>query len=196
MRRIVMMNWISIDGYFAGPHGEIDWILRDPQVDKALHESRSVPPTSGSAGSDTMLLGNTTYTMFENSWPQIARDPNAPEELHKLAEEVIGMTKIVFSQSRKEVPWENSKLLRGNLLGAVEELKQGEGTPILIFGSGTIVQQLTDAGLIDEYFIAVTPVILGKGKPLFGEVQKRTLRLLEARSFKTGNVLLRYAASS
>ncbi len=194
MRRIVMMNWISVDGYFAGPHGEIDWIVRDPQVDKALHESRSDAPPSGSAGSGTMLLGNTTYTMFENSWPQIARDPNAPEELHKLAEEVIGMTKIVFSKSRKEVSWENSKLLRGNLEGEVEQLKRGEGSPILIFGSGTIVQQLTAVGLIDEYFIAVTPVILGKGKPLFGEVQKRNLRLREAQSFKSGNVLLRYSS--
>ena len=194
MRRIVMMNWISVDGYFAGPHGEIDWIVQDPQVDKALHESRSDEPPSGSAGSDTMLLGNRTYTMFENSWPQIARDPNAPEELHKLAQEVIGMTKIVFSQSRKEVLWENSKLLRGNLEREVEQLKRGEGSPILIFGSGTIVQQLTDVGLIDEYFIAVTPVILGKGKPLFGEVQKRNLRLREAQSFKSGNVLLRYSS--
>jgi dihydrofolate reductase len=194
MRRIVMMNWISVDGYFAGPHGEIDWIVRDPQVDKALHESRSDEPPSGSAGSDTMLLGNRTYTMFENSWPQIAGDPNVPEELRKLAEEVIGMTKIVFSQSRKEVLWENSKLLRGNLEREVEQLKRGEGSPILIFGSGTIVQQLTVVGLIDEYFIVVTPVILGKGKPLFGEVQKRNLRLLEARSFKSGNVLLRYSS--
>src|SRR5512145_748231 len=163
MRRIVMINWMSIDGFFAGPNGEIDWILRDPEVDKALHEPGD--DQSGSAGSDTMLLGNTTYTMFENSWPQIAQDPNAPEELHKLADEVIGMTKIVFSRGRQAVTWENSRLLRGDLIEQVKRLKQQGGAPIIIFGSGTIVQQLSNAGLIDEYFLVVTPVVLGKGKP-------------------------------
>ena len=190
MRKIVMINWVSLDGFFAGPNGEIDWILRDPEVDKALHE-----PTASeteSAGSDTMLLGNVTYTMFENSWPQIAKDPHAPAELHKLADEVIGMTKLVFSRTRQEVPWENSKLFSGNLVEEVKKLKQGEGTSIIVFGSGTIVQQRTGARLIDEYYIAVTPVVLGKGKPLFGDVEKLNLQLVEARSFQSGNVLLRY----
>jgi dihydrofolate reductase len=185
-----MINWISVDGFFAGPHGEIDWIVRDPEVDKALHEPGSDQPES--AGPGAMLLGNTTYTMFENSWPQIAKDPNAPEELHKLADEVIGMTKIVFSKTRKEVTWENSHLFRGNLIEEVEKLKQRTGAPIIIFGSGTIVQQLSNAGLINEYFLTVTPVVLGKGKPLFQDVKKLNLQLLEARHFKSGNVLLRY----
>jgi dihydrofolate reductase len=186
-----MMNWISVDGFFAGPNGEIDWILRDPEVDRALHEPRDDQPES--AGSDTMLLGNTTYTMFENSWPQIAKDPNAPEELHKLADEVIGMTKIVFSRTRQAVTWENSRLLRGDLVVQVKRLKQQGGASILIFGSGTIVQQLSNADLIDEYFLVVTPVVLGEGKPLFQDVKKLNLRLLDARHFKSGNVLLRYA---
>lgn len=192
MRRIVMINWISLDGFFAGPNGEIDWMIRDPEVDKALHEPRADQLSSQSAGSDTMLLGNTTYTMFENSWPQIAKDPTAPEELHNLADEVINMTKIVFSQTRQEVTWENSKLFHGNLLEEVENIKQSEGTSVIIFGSGTIVQQLTNAGLIDEYLVVVTPVILGKGKLLFRDVGQLNLRLLETRDFNSGNVLLRY----
>jgi len=190
MRKIVMINWVSLDGFFAGPNGEIDWMIRDPEVDQALHEPKA--GETESAGSDTMLLGNVTYTMFENSWPQIAKDPHAPDELHKLADEVIGMTKLVFSRTRQEVPWENSKLFHGNLVEEVEKLKQAKGTSIIVFGSGTIVQQLTNAGLIDEYYVAVTPVVLGKGKPLFGNVERLNLRLVEARSFKSGNVLLRY----
>ena len=190
MRSIVMINWVSIDGLFAGPNGEIDWILRDPEVDKALRGPKA--GETESAGSDTMLLGNLTYTMFENFWPPFARDPNAPEELHKMANEVTRMTKLVFSHTRQEATWENTKMLNGNLVDEVQKLKQGEGTPILIFGSGSIVQQLTDAGLIDEYFLAVTPVVLGKGKPLFQGIQTRNLRLLETKQFKSGNVLLRY----
>jgi dihydrofolate reductase len=185
-----MINWTSVDGFFAGPNGEIDWILRDPEVDKALHEPKSGEATS--RGSDTMLLGNITYTMFENSWPQIAKDPDAPEELHRLADEVIGMKKIVFSESRKKVTWENSKLLHRNLIEEAEKLKQADGSDIIVFGSGTLVQQLTRAKLIDEYLIVVTPVILGKGKLLFGEAEKLNLHLVEARSFTSGNVLLRY----
>ena len=192
MRRIVMFNWVSIDGFFAGPNGEIDWILRDPEVDKALRESGTDSAGSTATGSDTMLLGNVTYTMFENSWPTIARNPDAPEEMQKMAAEVSQMTKVVFSQSRTEVTWENSKLFRGNLVEEVQKLKQGAGSSILVFGSGTIVQQLTDAGLIDEYFIAVTPVLIGKGKTLFRDVEKRNLRLVESKHFDSGNVLLRY----
>ena len=112
-----------------------------------------------------------------------------------MAEEVTRMTKVVFSQSRAEVTWENSRLFRGHLVEEVKKLKEEEGSPILIFGSGTIVQQLTDAGLIDEYFLAVTPVVLGKGKPLFGDVERRNLRLLEPRQFNSGNVLLRYVVN-
>ena len=193
MRRMVMFNWVSIDGFFAGPNGEIDWIIRDPAVDQALRESGTNHAGAESGDSDTMLLGNSTYTMFEHSWPQIANEPNAPEAMHKMADEVNRMTKVVFSRTRKEAPWENSRLLHGNLIEEVDKLKRKDGTPILIFGSGTIVQQLTDAGLIDEYFFAVTPVVLGKGKQLFEDVQKRNLQLKEARQFQSGNVLLRYA---
>ena len=192
MRKMVMMNWVSVDGFFAGPNDEIDWTIRDPEVDQALHEPRGAGAGSEAAGPGTMLLGNTTYTLFENSWPQVAKDPNAPAELHKLADEVIQMTKIVFSKSRKEAPWENSKLFHGNLIEEVTKLKQADGTDIIIFGSGTIVQQLSNERLIDEYFIIVTPVILGKGKPLFKDVSKLNLNLLEQRHFKSGNVLLRY----
>ena len=112
-----------------------------------------------------------------------------------MAAEVTRMHKVVFSQSRRDVTWENSMLLHGNLLEEVTRLKQGDGSPILIFGSGTIVQQLTDARLIDDYFLAVTPVVLGKGKPLFGDVQQCSLQLLEVQQFDSGNVLLRYRSA-
>lgn len=192
MRRIVMINWVSVDGFFAGPNGEIDWMVRDPEVDKALREPGPGETASTAAGPGTMLLGHTTYTLFENSWPPIARDPNAPEALHKLAEEINQMTKLVFSKTRQEVTWENSRLFHGNLIEEVKKLKQEDGTDIIIFGSGTIVQQLTGEGLIDEYLMVVTPVVLGKGKPLFKDVNKLNLRLLQARDFKSGNLLLRY----
>ena len=195
MKRIIMFNWVSIDGFFAGPNGEMDWILRDPAVDQALRESGVNEDGAAGVRSDTMLLGNTTYTLFESSWPPIVSDPHAPEGMRAMAAEVNRINKVVFSQSRRDVTWENSMLLHGNLLEEVTRLKQGDGSPILIFGSGTIVQQLTDARLIDDYFLAVTPVVLGKGKPLFGDVQQCSLQFLEVQQFDSGNVLLRYRSA-
>jgi len=186
MRKIVMANWVSIDGFFAGPNGEIDWIVRDPEVDKAWHEI-------GDMQADTLLSGRLSYQGFESFWPQVAKDPNAPEPMRKLADEMNQLTKVVFSKTMKEVTWENSKLLHGNLIEEVKKLKQGSGASIVIFGSGTIVQQLSNEGLIDEYVLTVTPVVLGTGKPLFKDVKKLDLKLLGTRSFNSGNVLLRYA---
>lgn len=108
------------------------------------------------------------------------------------AERLTSMTKVVFSKKLKESTWENTEVHDGNLTNVVKELKSGEGTDILVMGSGTIVQQLTQEGLIDEYFFILTPVIAGQGKPLFPGVKQLGLTLVSAQSFKSGNVLLRY----
>jgi dihydrofolate reductase len=184
MRKVIMLNRVSLDGFFAGPNGEIyDWFISDPEVDKAAHEM---------AQADTILFGRVTYQLFESVWPKVADDPNAPKEARITANEVNKMTKVVFSNTLKEVTWENSKLFKGNLAEEVRKLKQGNGPDILIFGSGTIVKQLADEGLLDEYLFVLTPVILGAGKSLFKDVKKFNLELLEARDFNSGNVLLHY----
>lgn len=185
MRRIVVSNWVSVDGYFASSDDQIDWVLQDPEVDRATHELMDA---------DTMLLGRKTYQMFESFWPHVLHAPDVPEEVRTLAREVQAMTKVVISNELEEVTWENSRLIRDNLLEEARKLKESQGTDIAIFGSGTVVQQLANAGLIDEYLIAVTPVVLGAGKSLFKNVERSSLKLLETRSFPSGNVLLRYQA--
>jgi dihydrofolate reductase len=183
MRKVLMFNRVSLDGFFAGPNGEIDWFVMDPEVDKAAHEMMQP---------DTILFGRVTYQLFESYWPHVATDPAAPKEARILANELHQMTKVVFSKTLKEVTWENSKLVTGDVTQEVRKLRQGNGPDIVIFGSGTLVQQLAGEGLIDEYLILVTPVILGTGKFLLKDVQKFTLELLEARDFHSGNVLLHY----
>jgi dihydrofolate reductase len=91
-----------------------------------------------------------------------------------------------------EVTWKNTTLLKGDVAREVRKLKQGKGPDITIFGSGTIIQQLTREGLIDEYLLIVSPVIVGMGKLMFKDVNKLNLKLLETRSFHSGNVLLHY----
>jgi dihydrofolate reductase len=182
MRKVVMLNRVSMDGFFAGPNGEIDWFIHDPEVDKAAH---------GRGQSDTLLMGRLTYQMFEGHWPHVAADPNAPEGERMTADELTRMTKVVFSTTLQDATWESTRLVKGHILKEVRELKQGEGSDMLIFGSGTIVQQLAEAGLIDEYLFILTPVLVGTGKPLF-KGQKMNLKLLETRGFNSGNVLLHY----
>jgi dihydrofolate reductase len=183
MRKVIVLNRISIDGFFAGPNGEIDWFIHDPEVDKAAHEMMSP---------DTLLLGRVTYQMFESYWPHVKEDPHAPKEARTTANELDQMTKVVFSKTMKEVTWKNSKLVNGDVAKEVRKLKQGKGPDITIFGSGTIIQQLTREGLIDEYLLIVSPVIVGMGKLMFKDVNKLNLKLLETRSFHSGNVLLHY----
>ncbi|NGM82053.1 dihydrofolate reductase family protein [Paenibacillus sp. 7124] len=183
MRKIVLFNNISVDGYYAGPGGEIDWFIHDPEVNQAAHERMSP---------DTVLFGRATYQMFEGYWPHVAANPKAPEGARRMANELNQMTKVVFSSTLQEVSWMNSRLLSGNLQEEVRRLKEGEGADITIFGSGTIVQQLAKAGLIDEYLLVLTPVVIGNGKPLFIDAGKMKLELLEARSFSSGIVLLHY----
>ena len=183
MRKVIVFNRVSIDGYFAGPNGEIDWFVHDPEVDKAAH-ARMHP--------DTVLFGRVTYRMFEGYWPGVGKNANATREERALSDELDQMTKVVFSNTLKEVTWVNSRLIKGDVPGEVRKLKQGDGPDMVIFGSGTIVEQLTREGLIDEYMIVVTPVILGAGRPLFGSLDRINLNLLEARSFPSKNVLLHY----
>ncbi len=183
MRKITMLNRISIDGYFAGPNGEIDWFIHDSEVDRAAHEG-------GQA--DTVLFGRVTYELFERYWPKAANDPNLPQEARNTGKELNEMTKIVFSGTLKEVSWENSMLIKGNVTEEVKKLKQGQGKNMIIFGSGTIVQQLSSAGLIDDYWFIITPVILGTGKTLFPGNKKIDLELLKTQHFESGNVLLHY----
>jgi dihydrofolate reductase len=182
MRPITVMNRITLDGFFDGPNGENDWFIPDGEVDKAVHE---MVPTS-----DRLLFGRATYQHMERFWPTVT--DAFPEPVREMAKEMNGMLKLVFSRTLKQVPWENSQIMTGDLIEEVTHLKQGDGAGLLIFGSGSLVQPLTDAGLIDHYVFILTPTVLGQGKPQFKQNHKVDLTLVETRSFKTGNVVLHY----
>ncbi len=136
------------------------------------------------------MFGHTTYEMMKSYWPT----PDAIKNDPGMAEVVNNNPKIVFSktlESAEEGPnWKNIRIL--NEMRPEEILKLKEKEDITIIGSGTIVQQLANLDLIDEYGLVVVPVILGAGKPLFKDVKKTKLKLLEARAFKNGVVVLKY----
>jgi dihydrofolate reductase len=199
-RRIVTFNWTTADGYFAGADGNLDWVVPDEEQAKAAAESIS--------GFDTVLFGRRTYELFEVFWRHAVvdrfgtiADPHHPgrrsTEHGAIAIALNRMTKIVFSRSMKDATWENSRLLRELDPREIETMKAQPGKDLIIFGSGSIVSELTRHGLIDEYQFALCPVLLGSGQSLVRGVSKLLpLDLLEAKRLPSGDVILRYARST
>lgn len=183
MRKLIVYNRLSLDGFFAGPNGEMDWFLHDPEVDVIAHQVYKA---------DTLLFGRLTYQLFESFWGPIAADENADPAVRGMALELESLDKVVASRSLSQATWANSRLLSDDLIPATRALKAGDGGMVAIFGSGSIVDQLTAAGLIDEYLFVVTPVICGAGKRCFDSASLTSLRLLQTWDFDSGNILLHY----
>jgi dihydrofolate reductase len=185
MRKIIVFNMITLDGYFADENGNIDW----HQVDDEFNEF-AVEQTAEFGG---IIFGKTTYQMFEEYWPAELKNPKTSSEDRKIAQMIDDTWKLVFSKTLKEVTWNNSKLYHEIDPEEVKHWKEYDGKDMVIMGSGTIVQQFTNLGLIDEYRLMVNPIVLGEGKPLFDNLkEKLDLKLLKSREFKNGNVLLYY----
>jgi len=189
MRKIRMFNMISVDGFFAGEDGNIDWHTVDDEFNAFAIENMS--------SVDTYIFGRVTYQLFASYWPEAIKDPASNDEERHIGKTINDARKIVFSKTLKDVSgWAGSELYSDIDPAEVKKWKAQDGKDLIIFGSGSIVCQFTELGLIDEYGFMVSPVILGAGKPLFtGLDMSLKLKLLSAREFKSnGNVLLTYAA--
>ena len=185
MRKIVVFNLISVDGYFAGVDGNIDWHRVDDEFNTfAVQQTKSF---------GTIIFGRVTYKIFEDFWPKAINDPKMSPDDRKIAKNIDDVEKIVFSKTIKKVTWKNSKLFKTVDQKEIKKWKSQRGRDMVIFGSGTIVQEFTNLGLIDEYRLLVNPIILGKGKPMFANIKNRLdLKLIDTKTFKNGNVLLYY----
>ena len=182
---------VSVDGYFAGPNGEIDWFKGENDEEEQAF-SAEVSKTPG-----TLIFGRTTYEMMKSFWPTpvaIKGDPVMAGRMNR-------SPKIVFSKTmkpEKDGPvWKNVKVIPELTPKEILSLKkQGDGA-MTILGSGTIVRQLSNLGLIDEYQLMVVPVLLGDGKYLFKDVNRMNMKLAGTRVFKkSGRVLLTYQPSA
>ena len=185
MRKVIVTMWVTLDGFIAGPNDDMSWIIVDDAM--GAYEDALV------SAADTLVLGRVTYQSFAGAWPHVPDNPAASEGEKEYARKVNSLRKIVFSRTLETVEWHNSTLLHEINPDDIVALKQDAGKNIVIYGSASIVQALTDLGLIDEYQLLVHPVVLGGGKRLFKEGSDRTaLRLVEAKTFDSGVVLLAY----
>jgi dihydrofolate reductase len=182
MRKVAVFNQVSLDGYFVDMQGDMSWAHKSDLEWQAFVEENA-------RRGGELLFGRITYELMASYWPT----PYALENDPIVAERMNNMPKIVFSRTMDRATWNNTKLVKGDLIAEIRKVRQAPGKDLVIFGSGSIVSQLAQAGLIDEYQIVVNPIILGKGRTMFDGVQeKQPLKLTETRSFSNGNVLLCY----
>lgn len=191
MRRIVVATFISLDGVMQAPGGPAEdptggfsfggWTA--PHFDAAL---------GGAMGEIfgrpfDLLLGRKTYDIFAGHWPFVT-DPNDP-----IAPMFNRITKYVASRTRTSLDWQNSQLLGADTVGALKKLKSGDGPDLLVQGSSGLLQTLWQNNLVDEFSVLTFPLVLGKGKRLFGDgATPSALKLIKAQTFPTGVIVANY----
>lgn len=184
MRKLVVFNNVTLDGYFAGVNGDFSWAHSgndDAEFNAFVAENAS--------GGGELLLGRITYELMASYWPT----PNAIKNDPIVAEGMNHMPKVVFSRTLNKVSWSNTKLVQGDIASEIRKMKKEPGMGMAILGSGSIVSQLAPEGLIDEYQVVVNPVVLGEGRTMFdGIKEKLALKLTKTRTFSNGKVYLCY----
>jgi dihydrofolate reductase len=176
---------VSLDGFVAGPNGELNWA----KVDEELFDYVGKRISEG----DTALYGRVTYQMMENYWPTAADKPSATRHDIEHSKWYSKVHKVVLSKTMKEAELTNTKIISDNLSDRINEIKQQPGKDILLFGSPTATHSLIQLNLIDGYWLFVNPIILGQGIPLFTNINdKIKLNLLSTRQFTSGVTELNY----
>lgn len=185
MRKVILFNMVTLDGFIAGPDGNIDWHRVDDEFNDFAIEQLN------EAGG--LIFGRVTYQLMESYWPT----PEAIETDPIIAAKMNTIPKFVFSRTLNQADWANIRLVKGNIGDEILKLKQQPGGDLFIFGSADLAATLIQENLIDEYRLIVNPVVLGRGIPLFKDIHEQIqLDFQKARPFRNGNILLYYQTKS
>ena len=183
MRKLMVFNSVTLDGYFTDKNGDMSWA--HAQADPEWNAFTAENAKSGGE----LLFGRVTYDLMASFWPT----PNAAHAFPEVAEGMNKARKVVFSRKMDKASWNNTRVVKGDLIKEVRKLKEEPGEGLVLMGSGTIISQIALANLIDEYQMIVNPIALGKGRTMFDDIgDKLKLALTSTRTFKNGNVLLCY----
>ncbi len=181
MKKLTVFSFVTLNGYFEGLNRDISWHRHG--------EEENAYAAEGAGSGSTLLFGRVTYEMMASYWPTPIALKNSPA----VAEGMNKAEKIVFSRTLKTASWNNTRVMKDNIVEEIRKLKQSPGVGMTVLGSGSIVAQFAEQGLIDEYQIMVDPVVIGSGTTLFRNIRhKLDLNLVGTRTFKSGVILLRY----
>lgn len=187
MRKVILFVNATIDGYLAGPDGELDWMLtrHDPVMNAEFTDAVRERV-------DTILTGRNAYQGFEENFRAQAADPASPPGLVEFSNWMINTPKVVFSRTLSAVS-ESSRLATADIPAEVASLRRQPGKDMVLFGGSTTVQQFVQHGLVDEYWIKLYPVALGAGQPLFTDLSpSANLKLVYSKAYDSGILTLRY----
>jgi len=183
MRKVISFNHVSLDGFVAGPKGEMNWIALSEELFD--HVAELLKPI------DTALYGRVTFEMMEGYWPNAGDAPNASKHDREHSRWYKNAKKIVLSESLRGKSFANTTIISGGVADEIEKAKQAEGSDIVIFGSPRATHSLMKEDLVDGYWMFVNPMILGSGIPLFADIEGKTpLRLVESKTLSSGVVAL------
>lgn len=176
---------VSLDGFVGGPNGEMDWINVDDDLFQFANERTKA--------SDAALYGRKTFEMMDAYWPTAADQPNASNHDIEHGNWYNEVDKIVMSRTIKSDPSKKMKVIGKDLVKEINEIKNGNGKEIVIFGSPGAGHSLAQLGLVDEYWLFVNPILIGKGIPMFnGQKELTKMKLVETHVFKSGVVCLNH----
>jgi len=188
MRNLIFFMHTSLDGFVAGPNGEMNWI----KVDEEIFDFVATMTDQA----DTALYGRVTYEMMQSYWPKAGEQPNASKHDKEHSAWYNKVSKIVLSKTISEKGLDNTVVISDQLADKINKIKKQDGKNILIFGSPRASQSLLNQGLIDEFWLFVNPIIVGQGMPLFKDITGTTkLKLVESKTFACGVIALHYKKS-
>jgi dihydrofolate reductase len=186
MRKLKLQMQMSVDGYVAGPNGELDWMTWN--MDEKLKQFI----ISLTDSSDTILLGAKMTDGFVNYWENVVNNqPDSPE--FSFARKMVDTPKVVFSKTLDKSKWANTRLAKGTLVDEVTSLKRQGGKDLIVYGGAGFVSSLIRDGLIDEFNLFVNPILINRGMRIFDLLDKRqALSLARATAYECGITVLTY----
>lgn len=186
MRKLIVTNIVSLDGYYEGPGNDVMALPFDEAFDEYNAERLRA--------ADTLLLGRASYEGFKGYWPPVADDPDASPVVREISRRNDAIDKVVISDSltpERTAPWHNTRIVkRADAHEQVAELKRRPGKEILVFGSHTMWNDLLVGGLVDELHLMIGPAFLGAGTPVFEGRSRVPLQLIDARTLEDSELVL------
>ncbi len=189
MRKVVLQLGLTLDGFMCGPNGELDWMVFDQQL---LAYNMELAKQA-----DITLMGHNAYNEMSGYWSDLPHDPTASKLRIEFAEVLNAMKKIIFVSADEKLVWRNAEAAvvhnGDDIAKIVNELKTQPGKDIIVYGGVQTAHTLIQHGLVDEYQLTINPVVLGKGRLLFSDINDQMkLKLVSTRSYECGAVGLAY----